>query len=175
LYNFIGGKVQLPERIKEIRKASKMSQEKFAKFLGLDRSHISKLETGAAAPSAALIKLICKFFSINEEWLKSGQGKKFIGDYDILQQEALDEFEFNINEERYDNLNLHLWGLNRTFSNSVETFRSLEIHLAANDFSIDMKHPKTKAMESTTRKIKDNMEKLIKILDKIFDNNPNKI
>jgi transcriptional regulator with XRE-family HTH domain len=172
LNNFSGGNVQLPERIKEIRKASKMSQVKFANFLGVDRSHISKLETGAATPSAALIKLICKFFSINEDWLKNGQGKKFVSDYDI-QKEDLDELEFDINEERYDNLGLHLWGLNRTLSTSVETFSSLENHLAANDFFIDMKHPKIKAMESTTRKIKDNMEKLIKILDKIFEKKPN--
>jgi len=64
---------QLNRRIKELRKTAEVSQETFAYSLGVSRGHISNLETGAAIPSKQLIKLICRVWSIREEWLCEGK------------------------------------------------------------------------------------------------------
>ncbi len=63
------------ERIKKIRKLSGVTQEEFAKKLWVDRGHISKIETGKAAPSGSLIKAMCKEYNINEKWLSIGEGE----------------------------------------------------------------------------------------------------
>jgi transcriptional regulator with XRE-family HTH domain len=56
-------------RIKELRLFLKMTQEEFAAVLGVDRSHISKVENEIDRPSKQLIILICEMFCINKEWL----------------------------------------------------------------------------------------------------------
>jgi transcriptional regulator with XRE-family HTH domain len=49
-------------KIKEIRKRANLTQEEFAETLGIDKSHVSKLEKRAAQPSKALMNLIYKVF-----------------------------------------------------------------------------------------------------------------
>jgi transcriptional regulator with XRE-family HTH domain len=56
-------------RIKELRMFLKMTQEEFAVMLGVDRSHISKVESETDRPSKQLIILISEVFCINREWL----------------------------------------------------------------------------------------------------------
>lgn len=65
-------------RIKEIRISSKMNQTDFAKAISVSRSAICKIESGENSPSEQTIKLICKEFSVNEEWLRTGKGEMFI-------------------------------------------------------------------------------------------------
>lgn len=61
-------------RIKEIRKAKKLSQEAFGEKLGITKSSVSLLESGKNNPSEQTIMLICKEFGINEVWLRTGEG-----------------------------------------------------------------------------------------------------
>lgn len=64
--------MELHERIRYIRKESKLSQEKFGQRLGVSRSVINNLERNVLAKpeqKLSLIKLICKEFSINENWM----------------------------------------------------------------------------------------------------------
>lgn len=63
------------ERIKEIRKKLKLSQDEFGKRLSITKASISRLESGENNPSAQTIKLICSEFHINEEWLRTGKGE----------------------------------------------------------------------------------------------------
>lgn len=65
-------------RVKEIRTHYQLSQVDFAKNIGVTNAHISKIEKGGTIPSEALIKLICKEYSINERWLKEGILPMFI-------------------------------------------------------------------------------------------------
>ena len=68
-------------RIKKIRLESGLSQEAFGKRIKIRRSSVSKIETGENSPSDQTISLICKEFSVNEEWLRTGEGgdeKKYI-------------------------------------------------------------------------------------------------
>lgn len=62
-------------RIKEIRLAHELTQEQFADKLGLSRNFITQLENGTKQPSERTISDICRIFSINSEWLRSGEGE----------------------------------------------------------------------------------------------------
>jgi DNA-binding transcriptional regulator YiaG len=46
------------EEIREFRKALRLSQEKFAKLLGVSRVYVMMLETGKRKPSSVLKKLL---------------------------------------------------------------------------------------------------------------------
>lgn len=66
------------ERVKEIRKAVHKNQTDFAKTLSVSRSAICKMESGENSPSEQTIKLICREFNVNEDWLRNGAGEMFI-------------------------------------------------------------------------------------------------
>ena len=65
----------MKERIKEIRKFYKLTQTDFANKLGLSQNFITQLETGSKKPSDRTISDICRIYSINEKWLRSGEGE----------------------------------------------------------------------------------------------------
>ena len=65
------------DRIKSIRNSNNMSQSDFAKRLSVSRSAICKMESGENSPSEQTINLICREFSINETWLRTGEGEMF--------------------------------------------------------------------------------------------------
>lgn len=64
----------MKDRIKKIRADRKLSMEKFGERIGITRSSVCKLENGENNPSEQTIKLICKEFGINKEWLLTGTG-----------------------------------------------------------------------------------------------------
>ena len=63
------------ERVKELRKCLGLTLEKFGERLGVQKSAISKIERGDSGLTEANIKLICREFGINEEWLRTGSGE----------------------------------------------------------------------------------------------------
>ncbi|WP_167495177.1 helix-turn-helix domain-containing protein [Eubacterium maltosivorans] len=68
----------MKERIKALRKQLKMTQEDFAKRLGLARNSIANYEIGRREPTNAIVNSICREFNVNEEWLLTGKGEMFI-------------------------------------------------------------------------------------------------
>lgn len=74
--------MELHERIKTLRKNHlNLSQEAFGARLGVSRSVINNIERNALArpeQKLSLIKLICKEFSVSEEWLLNGTGSMYI-------------------------------------------------------------------------------------------------
>lgn len=69
------------ERVKEIRNDSGLNQSDFAASLGLTRDAYANFEYDRLKnPNAKepTIKAICKEFSVNEEWLRTGEGEKYI-------------------------------------------------------------------------------------------------
>lgn len=71
------------ERIKEIRKTFGLSLEAFGEKIGISKTSVSRLEKNERNPSKQTIKLICKEFKINQNWLKNGIGEMFSNDQDI--------------------------------------------------------------------------------------------
>ncbi len=74
--------VEVYERIRELRKNYlHLSQTDFGDRLGVSRSVIKNIELNALArpdQKLSLIKLICKEFSVNEDWLLNGSEPMFI-------------------------------------------------------------------------------------------------
>ena len=66
----------LKNRIKKVRTDSKLSMEKFGERIGITKSSVSLLESGKNNPSAQTLKLICKEFNINYDWLVTGEGNQ---------------------------------------------------------------------------------------------------
>ena len=70
------------DRIRELRKNHlHMSQTEFGVKLGVSRSVIKNIELGALArpdQKLSLIKLMCKEFSVSEEWLLYGTEPMFV-------------------------------------------------------------------------------------------------
>lgn len=60
------------DRILAVRKSLGISQDAFGKKLGVTGATISRLESGDRQPTEAIIKLICREFSISYDWLKNG-------------------------------------------------------------------------------------------------------
>lgn len=65
-------------RISQVRKAVGITQEKFAKKIGLTRNFVWMIEKGERIPSDRTIADICREFSVNENWLRTGEGEMFI-------------------------------------------------------------------------------------------------
>ena len=65
------------ERIKELRKCLDMTQEQFASKLGIKRGAIANYEIGRNVPVDSVVSLICSKFSVNEVWLRTGEGEMF--------------------------------------------------------------------------------------------------
>lgn len=63
------------DRLKEIRKLNKLTQEEFAKEIGITQSTVTAYECGNRVPSDSVILNICRNFHINETWLRTGEGE----------------------------------------------------------------------------------------------------
>lgn len=65
-------------RIKELREALDLTQEKFGEKIGLARNTIANYECGRRELTNQVIVAICKEFNVNEKWLRTGEGERFV-------------------------------------------------------------------------------------------------
>jgi transcriptional regulator with XRE-family HTH domain len=68
---------QIPERIKAVRGALKLSQRDFAKGVFVAQSYFAEIETGKRIINDRIIHLIASIYKVNKEWLKTGKGDMF--------------------------------------------------------------------------------------------------
>jgi len=68
----------MKDRIKEFRKCLGLTQTEFANQIGISRSAVTKLESGENVPSDQSIKLMCTYWGLNEEWVRTGNGRMFL-------------------------------------------------------------------------------------------------
>ena len=68
------------ERIKEVRKNEKLTQQEFADRLNLKRNTVGSYEVNVVESSDRTIKDICDKFGIREEWLRNGTGEMLVQD-----------------------------------------------------------------------------------------------
>lgn len=66
------------ERVRMVRKDSGMTQEEFTKRLGVTRQALSHVELGARTLTDQMALGICRTFSVNEHWLRTGEGEPYI-------------------------------------------------------------------------------------------------
>ena len=65
-------------RIREIRKDNNLTQTEFGERIGVKGNTITGYENGTRIPSDAIILSICREFNVNEDWLRTGQGEKYM-------------------------------------------------------------------------------------------------
>lgn len=91
--------MEVYERIRALRKSMKMSMDAFGARLGVSRDVINNIEHNRLArpdQKISLIKLMCKEFSVNEEWILNGEGEMFV------EQDRNDEINQFINKALQD-------------------------------------------------------------------------
>lgn len=66
------------ERVKELRKVLNLTMEKFGDRLGVKKNSISQIESGNRSLTDQMFLAICREFSVNEDWLRTGSGEMFI-------------------------------------------------------------------------------------------------
>ena len=65
------------DRIKELRKAMNLSQEKFGELLGVTKSGVSDIESGRRKVTDQHVIMLVNN-GVNEEWLRTGKGSMFV-------------------------------------------------------------------------------------------------
>lgn len=68
----------IADRIKAVRKAVGLTQQKFADRLGLKQNTIATYEMGRNTPIDAVFTSICREFNVNKHWLETGEGEMFL-------------------------------------------------------------------------------------------------
>lgn len=67
----------MKERIRELRKHLNMTMDEFGAHIGLSKAAISLIESGRNGARDQTIFAICREFGVNEQWLRTGEGKMF--------------------------------------------------------------------------------------------------
>lgn len=65
------------ERVKELRAALGLTQEEFGKRIGLAKSGISRIESGATGTTEQTLRSMCREFGASYLWLTTGEGAMF--------------------------------------------------------------------------------------------------
>ena len=112
--------LDMKERIKMLRKALDLTQQKFAERLGVKRNTVGQWECGINALTDQVITSICREFNVNEEWLRSGTGEMFKSDRDT----AIVRLENLLASEPDDSFKHHF--INKLADLSPSEWNSLE-------------------------------------------------
>ncbi len=116
--------MKLKDRIKLIRKNAGLTQEAFARQLGLKRNTVATYETTSKVPMDAVITSICHEFNINENWLRTGEGEMYCftsdDEYEIASK------EIGSNDPIAKQVILNYWHMSNP---EKELFRSFIRHL----------------------------------------------
>ena len=67
----------IQERLKQLRKHLKLSQEAFGAKIGLSQRAVGAFEIGGSRITDRNFDAICSAFNVNPEWLRDGKGEMF--------------------------------------------------------------------------------------------------
>lgn len=66
------------ERLKKVREAHRMPQDRFAQMVGTTSSAISRYEGGLRSVPVPIIMSVCREFNVNRTWLETGEGEMLV-------------------------------------------------------------------------------------------------
>lgn len=84
--------MELQERLRAVRKHFKLTQSEFGARLDISRSVVNNWERGVVVPPGTTYKAISSVFSINEEWLRTGEGEMLAQTNDDIIEEVARKF-----------------------------------------------------------------------------------
>ncbi len=77
----MGGEIMtINDRLKEVRLTLDLSQERFGQPLGLTKTSVSASENGNRIVSDRTVLLLRASYSVNPNWMYTGEGKMFLDD-----------------------------------------------------------------------------------------------
>lgn len=90
-----GGVFNMNNRVRELRKALKLTQIEFGKRIAVGQGYLTNIENGQRPVTEKILKLICKEFNVNEEWFRTGVGEMFKTENELLELlgEKLDDLD----------------------------------------------------------------------------------
>lgn len=84
---------KIKDRIREVRKQLSLSQKVFGENIHLVQNSIANIESGRRNPSTRTILDICRYYNVNEIWLRTGEGDMFIDEMDNELNQLFDKLE----------------------------------------------------------------------------------
>ena len=89
----------IQDRVKELRKQLKLSQEAFGEKLGVSKSVIVNIELNRAPMKELMFKHICRTFNVNPLWLEKGEGEVFLDTPNSILEDLTVEFDLSPTEK----------------------------------------------------------------------------
>jgi DNA-binding XRE family transcriptional regulator len=69
--------ISINQRIKQVRETLHLTQVQFSKVISLSSGYLAGVEVEKRKANDRIVKLICAAFSVNEHWLRDGEGEMF--------------------------------------------------------------------------------------------------
>jgi len=69
--------MSISKRIREVRHTLSLTQTKFAERIAISTSYLAGIEAGSKKINDRVIRLISAEFSVDEQWLRTGQGNMY--------------------------------------------------------------------------------------------------
>lgn len=82
------------DRIKTLRKALHLTQQKFGERIGLKQNSVALIEAGRET-SDQTIFAICREFRVNEDWLRTGEGEMFVPTPSTVVDQLCEEYDLD--------------------------------------------------------------------------------
>ncbi|MBQ7233124.1 MAG: helix-turn-helix transcriptional regulator [Bacillales bacterium] len=96
------------ERLKALISELGISQRQFALKIGLDPGYLSRILKGTSVPPERILLLIEKVFSVNKNWLESGEGEIFSNQGSSLVKKQILETIDTLDEHQVASLKVFL-------------------------------------------------------------------
>lgn len=106
-------------RITETRKALGLTQTAFGEGIGVGRGVIANLENDLTEAKPLLIEQICKVYSVNKDWLLTGEGEMF---NELTKDEQIAEFVGTVLAEEEDSFKRRFFSMLSNLSEDGWTF-----------------------------------------------------
>ena len=79
-FQVLKGEKLLAERLRKLRNTLGLTQEQFAKELGVSFATVNRYEKGKRAPDAEFFQVLVDRYKVNLNWLFTGKGPMFLVD-----------------------------------------------------------------------------------------------
>lgn len=86
-------------RIRIVRKHYELNQTEFGKRIGLKQTAIGQYENGQHRVADRTILLICEKYSVNEKWLRTGEGDMLVESDSTIISQLADEYNLDVYEK----------------------------------------------------------------------------
>lgn len=83
------------DRLKQLRKEVSPNQTAFGKRIGMSQGGYAQVERGDRPFNERLIKLVCLEYSVNEDWLRTGNGEMFVDNSSTVLSQLADEYKLS--------------------------------------------------------------------------------